>query len=164
VSEGRIWIASILTVSDGVKAGTRQDESGQALSVLLEEHRYRVAARMVAADEMDEIERALQVLRRQSDLVVTTGGTGFGPRDVTPEATRRVIEKEAPGLVVLMITTGIRTTDMAALSRGIAGAVGSSLIVNLPGSPRGATENLQALLPVLPHALQLVTGDTEHRS
>jgi molybdenum cofactor synthesis domain-containing protein len=131
---------------------------------LLEKNGYRVAAMMVVPDEADEIERALRDLQTSSDLIVTTGGTGFGPRDVTPEATKRVIEREAPGLVILMITAGMRATDLAALSRGIAGSAGSTLIVNLPGSPRGATENLQALLAVMPHALEVLTGDTEHRT
>ncbi|HEY7564738.1 MAG TPA: MogA/MoaB family molybdenum cofactor biosynthesis protein [Acidimicrobiia bacterium] len=164
MSEGRAFTASVLTVSDGVKAGTRRDESGDALRVLLEKNGYRVAAMMVVPDEADEIERALRDLQTSSDLIVTTGGTGFGPRDVTPEATKRVIEREAPGLVILMITAGMRATDLAALSRGIAGSAGSTLIVNLPGSPRGATENLQALLAVMPHALEVLTGDTEHRT
>lgn len=154
--------AAVLTVSDGVGAGTREDESGAAIATILETGGYRVVSRRVVPDELDEIEAALRGLATVANLIVTTGGTGFGPRDVTPEATRRVLEREAPGLVFLMLTAGIRSTPLAALSRGVAGSIGKTLIVNLPGSPKGATENLAALFPVLPHALELLSGDTEH--
>lgn len=118
---------------------------------------------MVVADEHPAI---VSALRAQVDagtrLVVTTGGTGFGPRDVTPEATTEVIERPAPGLSELMRAAGLEHTPMAALSRGVAGAAGSSLILNLPGSPKGAKESLDAVTEVLPHALRLLAGDTEH--
>jgi molybdenum cofactor synthesis domain-containing protein len=152
--------AAVLTVSDGVTRGTREDASGDAAESLLRAAAFDVSERRVVADEQDEIESALRELASTNGLVVTTGGTGFGPRDVTPEATRAVIEREAPGLAELMRATGLSQTPMAALSRGIAGAVGAALIVNLPGSPRGVRESLAAVLPVVPHAVELLGGAT----
>ena len=156
--------AAVLTVSDGVKAGTRDDLSAAALLDVLATNGYQVTARQVVADETAAISDAITALTEQAVLVVTTGGTGFGPRDVTPEATRAVLDREAQGLVWLMLRAGLEQTPMAALSRAVAGTCGSSLVVNLPGSPRGAVESLSALLPILPHALELLAGDTEHRS
>lgn len=154
--------AAILTVSDGVAAGTRVDTSGEALEGVLTDAGYEVIERRVVADEPEAIAMALRALSRRALLVVSTGGTGFGPRDVTPEATRTVIEREAPGLVHLMLARGIESTPMAALTRGVVGSVGRTLVVNLPGSPRGATENLQAILELVPHVLDLLGGDTQH--
>ena len=139
--------AAVLTVSDGVTQGTREDASGDAAEALLRAGGFDVSERRVVADEQAEIESALRELVSSNGLVVTTGGTGFGPRDVTPEATRAVIEREAPGLAELMRATGLSQTPMAALSRGVAGAVGSALVVNLPGSPKGVRESLTAVLP-----------------
>jgi len=155
--------AAVLTVSDGVSSGNREDHSGAALVDLLESEGYTVTARRTVPDEASLIGDGIRDLAGRAALVVTTGGTGFGPRDVTPEATRTVLDREAQGLVVLMLSQGIRKNPMAALSRAAAGTCGSSLVVNLPGSPKGAVENLTALLPVLPHALTLLAGDTEHR-
>ena len=152
--------AAVLTVSDGVTQGSREDASGDAAEALLRAAGFDVSERRVVADERVEIEPALRELASANGLVVTTGGTGFGPRDVTPEATRAVIEREAPGLAELMRATGLAQTPMAALSRGIAGAVGSALIVNLPGSPKGVRESLAAVLPVVPHAVELLGGAT----
>ena len=157
--------AAVITVSDGVTRGTRDDASGDLAQELLESAGYSVVERMVVADEHRAITAALRSqVEAQANLIVTTGGTGFGPRDVTPEATAEVVDRPAPGLSELMRAAGLAHTPMAALSRGIAGAAGSSLIVNLPGSPKGVRESLDAVFEVLPHALRLLSGDTEHRS
>jgi molybdopterin adenylyltransferase len=152
--------AAVLTISDGVSSGTRADGSGDAAQELLDGAGFDVAAREVVADERADIEGALRRLSASHALVVTTGGTGFSPRDVTPEATKAVLDREAPGLAELMRAAGLAHTPMAALSRGTAGTVGEALVVNLPGSPKGVRESLEAVLPVLPHAMELSEGMT----
>ena len=153
--------AVILTVSDGVTAGTREDTSGDQLESMLTRLGMSVSRDLVP-DEADQIAAALRSAAGHARLVVTTGGTGFGLRDVTPEATMEVIEREAPGLTHAMLAAGLAKTPMAALSRARAGSVGSTLVLNVPGSPKGATESLEAVVDLLPHALQLLSGDNRH--
>lgn len=155
--------AAIITISDGVAAGTRSDGSGDVAEELLGRSGFATITRDVVTDDRAEIEARLRAhVGEGVPLIVTTGGTGFGPRDVTPEATGAVIERVAPGLVFAMLHAGLQKTPHAALSRAMAGAAGSSLIINLPGSPKAVTEGLEALLPILPHALQTLAGDTSH--
>jgi molybdenum cofactor synthesis domain-containing protein len=157
------FTATVVTVSDGVFHGTREDDSGAVATKLLSIHGYRLTGSHVVPDESETIAALLKELATRSvSLVVTTGGTGFGPRDVTPEATRSVLAREAPGLAELMRAAGLAHTPMAALSRGVAGTIGATLVINLPGSPKAVKENLEAVLPVLPHALETLTGHTQH--
>lgn len=153
----------MITVSDGVSAGTRVDKSGQVLRELLQRDGFEVNGPEVVPDEQALITDAVvAAVVAGADVVVTTGGTGLGPRDVTPQATSMLIDYEVPGLAELMRRTGEKSTPMAVLSRGVVGVRGQSLIVNVPGSAKGATESLEALLPVLGHAIQLLHGDTKH--
>lgn len=159
----RRWSAAVVTSSDGVAYGHRDDGSGDAVAQLLEDHGFSVVARRVVPDDRSTIAETLSELATEDlALVAITGGTGFGPRDVTPEATRDVIEREAPGLAEAMRASGRAVTPMADLSRGVCGVLGRTLIVDLPGSPRGATESLSAVMELLPHALDLLAGDTQH--
>jgi molybdopterin adenylyltransferase len=155
--------AYVITVSDGVAARTREDESGRALVRILKDAGFDVMEPVVVPDEQQRIAEALIAAAEQgADVVVTTGGTGLGPRDVTPQATSAVIDFEVPGIGEAMRRAGAASTPMAALSRSMAGVRGHTLIINVPGSPKGAAESLEAVLPVLAHAIKLLHGDTAH--
>jgi molybdenum cofactor synthesis domain-containing protein len=156
----------ILTLSDRSAAGERADVSGPALADLILAQNWSVARQAILADDESAIRGILieWVESGALDVILTTGGTGFALRDVTPEATRAVITREAPGLAEAMRTESLKKTPHAMLSRAIAGIRGRTLIVNLPGSPKGAIENLQTILPVLPHAVQLIKDDPESES
>jgi len=156
--------AYVITVSDGVAARTREDESGRALVRILKDAGFEVSEAVVVPDEEQRVADAIVAAAdKGADVVVTTGGTGLGPRDVTPQATSAVIEFEVPGLGELMRRAGAASTPMAALSRSMAGVRGQTLIINVPGSPKGAAESLEAIMPTLPHAIKLLHGDTAHR-
>lgn len=156
--------AAVLTVSDGVHAGEREDTSGDLLEELLVEDGFEVVRRVVP-DEQDIVAGALLELSSSALLVLTTGGTGFAPRDVTPEATRSVLEREAPGISEAIRVDASSRTPHALLSRGVAGLRGGTLIVNLPGSPGGCRDGFAVLRPALRHGLELASGDpvTPHR-
>ena len=154
--------AAVLTVSDGVRDGTREDRSGDTLAELLEGEGFAVERRVVA-DEVDAIAAAIADLAGRSRLVLTTGGTGFTPRDVTPEATRTVLDREAPGIAEAIRADALTRTPHALLSRGVAGLRGPTLVVNLPGSPGGCRDGFAVLQPALLHGIELAAGDQASR-
>jgi molybdopterin adenylyltransferase len=155
----RPWPAKVLTVSDGVVEGTREDRSGAALAERLAASGFEVVERRVTADGVEPVAAALRDLAAGfAGLVVTTGGTGFGPRDLTPEGTRAVLEREAPGLAEAMRLV----SPLGRLSRAVAGTVGQALVLNTPGSSKGAVETLDAVIDVVPHALDLLSGGRPH--
>jgi molybdopterin adenylyltransferase len=154
--------AAVLTISDSSYLGRRQDVSGPAVVRELEAAKFRVVHTSVLPDEKDAIAARLIECSELTRLVVTTGGTGIATRDVTPEATLGVIERRIEGIEETMRHEGARKTPFAALSRGVCGVRGKTLLLNLPGSPAAAVESLQAVIGILPHALELLDGQTEH--
>lgn len=155
-------LAKVLTVSDGVVAGTREDRSGAALEELLAGAGFRVVERRVTEDGVESVSKALiSMTENFQGLVVSTGGTGFGPRDLTPEGTKLVLEREAPGIA----EAARLASPLGRLSRAVAGTRGTTLIINAPGSPAGAKETISAVLDIVPHALELLAGiSTGHES
>jgi len=157
-----ILTAAVVTVSDSCARGEREDKSGPAVAHLLETLKFSVAVREVVSDDLIQIQNLLIRLAREVRLVVTTGGTGIAPRDVTPEATEAVCDRLLPGVAEVMRNVGRKQTPFASLSRGVCGVRGKALILNLPGSPSGAVESLTAVAELLPHAVDLLSGKTGH--
>lgn len=162
-STPKVLAAAVLTVSDSSSRGERADLSGPAVAGILRKNGFEVVSSEVVPDEQMEIQAALRALAAKARLVVTTGGTGIAARDVTPEATRAVCSRLIEGIAECMRLEGARKTPFAVLSRGICGVCGDSLILNLPGSPKGAVDSLEAVVAVLGHAIQLLSGDTQHK-
>lgn len=157
-SNSRPLEAKVLTVSDGVAAGTREDTGGLAVAERLAEAGFRVVERRISSDGVDEVANTLTYLAYGfNGVVVTTGGTGFGPRDLTPEATKRILDRSAPGMAEAMRAVN----PLGRLSRNIAGIRGRALILNTPGSPGGALEMLEAVVDILPHVVELMAGVTD---
>ncbi len=153
--------AGIITVSTRGAAGERADESGPAMREALTAAGHEVSSSALVPDDVAKVANAiLDAVRAGANVVLTSGGTGLSPNDVTPEATRRVIDREVPGIAEALRARSLAKTPHGMLSRGVAGAVGASLVVNLPGSPRAVKESLEVLLPVLPHALELLAGES----
>lgn len=155
------YTAAVITVSDMGSRGLRQDTSGPAVRAMLEEAGFSVAHTAILPDEMEQISAELRDCadRRRIDLIVTTGGTGLSPQDVTPEATRAVLEREIPAIPVAMWMEGLKVTPRAMLSRAVAGIRGSSLLLNLPGSEKAARENLAAVIGALEHGLHMIAAE-----
>jgi molybdenum cofactor synthesis domain-containing protein len=154
--------AAVVTVSDSCARGDRNDLSGPAVAELLRKRSFAVIGTEVIPDEQPAIQQAIGYWVQEARLVITTGGTGIAERDVTPEATRAVCERLLEGVAERMRSEGAKKTPLAALSRGVCGVRGKSVILNLPGSPTGAVESLETVIDLLPHALQLLSGNTRH--
>lgn len=154
---------AVVTVSDSCSRGEREDQSGPAVAQLLEELKFSLAVREIVPDDSIKIQNLLIRLSREVQLIVTTGGTGIAARDVTPEATSAVCDRLLPGIPERMRSEGLKKTPFASLSRALCGVRGKALILNLPGSPKGATESLEAVADLLPHVIDLLNGKTTHR-
>jgi molybdenum cofactor synthesis domain-containing protein len=156
----------VITVSDACARGEREDASGAALVELLEAIGANIVDRKVVSDDLDPLVELLRQSAARSDvnLILTTGGTGLGPRDNTPEATRRIIEREAPGISEAMRVETLKQTPMAMISRGVSGVCSATLIINLPGSPKAVRESFAIIKPVLSHSVDLLAGKTQHKA
>ncbi len=152
---------AVLTLSDKGSKGEREDTSGPAIEKIIKKINATVVSYEIIPDEKSTIKRKLTSLCRKADLILTTGGTGVSPRDVTPDATREVLDYEIPGMAEAMRTKGMKTTPFAMISRAVAGVKGKTLIINLPGSPRAVKENLAVILPVLSHTIEKLHGSTK---
>jgi molybdopterin adenylyltransferase len=161
-SVGERTPAAVLTVSDSCSRGEKTDLSGPAVAQALEQRNFHVMAHSIVTDERAAIQKELIEMCNRARLVVTTGGTGIAPRDVTPEATRAVCDRLVEGIAEHMRSEGVRKARFAALSRAVCGVRGTTLILNLPGNPSGAVESLEAVADLLPHALELIAGRTGH--
>jgi molybdenum cofactor synthesis domain-containing protein len=156
--------AAVITASDACSRGEREDASGAALAELLREIGAEVVETRILSDDLEPLVQTLQEIARRDDvnLILTTGGTGLGPRDNTPEATLKVIEREAPGIAEVVRAESLKVTPMAMISRGVAGVASGTLIINLPGSPKAVRESFAVIKPVLAHAVDLLAGKTRH--
>lgn len=161
-STPELFTAAVLTVSDSCARGEKNDRSGPAVVAALKDNHFKVLATGIVSDDQPEIERAIVRMAQDAQFVVTTGGTGVAPRDVTPEATRNVCKRIIDGISERMRIEGSQRTPFAALSRGVCGVLGTSLVLNLPGSPKGAVESLDAVIGLIPHCLELLAGNTKH--
>ena len=161
-STPKTWTATVLTISDSCARGERSDLSGPAVAAVLRRRNFQLVGSEIVPDEQSAIEKAIIHSAGESRLVITTGGTGIAERDLTPEATRRVSTRLLEGVAERMRMEGAKKTPFAALSRGVCGIRGQSLILNLPGSPSAAIESLESVIDLLPHALALLSGNTEH--
>jgi len=156
------FTAAVITVSDSCARGEREDVSGPSVADILKKHGFHVTSRQVVSDDQIKIQNLLIRLATEVRFIATTGGTGIAARDVTPEATRAICDRVIEGLAERIRLEGAKTTRFAALSRGVCGTRGQSLILNLPGNPRGAVESLEAVIDLIPHALNLLQGNTAH--
>jgi len=162
-SAAGVITAAVVTISDSSSRGEREDRSGPAVAQFLEKLNFKVVVREVVPDDRLQIQNLLIRLAREVRFIVTTGGTGIAPRDVTPDATAAVCDRLVDGIAERMRSEGTKKTPFAALSRGLCGVRGRALILNLPGSPKGAVESLEAVAGLIPHAIDLLSGNTEHK-